>query len=436
MEENLNKLENEILELSKNYFDEVNKNNSFVPYISKVPVAGRVLDNEDQEILIKSSLEMWLTAGRFTEEFEKKLREFTGIRHALFVNSGSSANLLAISALKIFYNLDDGDEVITSAVNFPTTLNPIIQNNLTPVLVDAERGSFNIDPDQIEKKITSKTKGIVLAHTLGNPFNLNKIKEICEEYNLFLMEDMCDAFGSTYDGKMVGQFGDVSTLSFYPAHHITTGEGGAVLTNKPKLKKIIESLRDWGRDCYCPPGQDNTCKKRYDWQLGGLPHGYDHKYIYSHVGYNLKSTDMQAALGVSQLKKLPGFIKSRIQNFNYLYEAFSQFGDFELPVWEDKSQPSWFGFPISVKSSAKFSRNDLVKYYDENNIGTRLLFAGNIILQPAYIDLNMGKPEEFPVANSVVENTFWLGVYPGLTTEHLDFVIKTTREFISNNKVT
>ena len=436
MEENLNKLENEILELSKNYFDEVNKNNSFVPFISKVPVAGRVLDNEDQEILIKSSLEMWLTAGRFTEEFEKKLREFTGIRHALFVNSGSSANLLAISALKIFYNLDDGDEVITSAVNFPTTLNPIIQNNLTPVLVDAERGSFNIDPDQIEKKITSKTKGIVLAHTLGNPFNLNKIKEICEEYNLFLMEDMCDAFGSTYDGKMVGQFGDVSTLSFYPAHHITTGEGGAVLTNKPKLKKIIESLRDWGRDCYCPPGQDNTCKKRYDWQLGGLPHGYDHKYIYSHVGYNLKSTDMQAALGVSQLKKLPGFIKSRIQNFNYLYEAFSQFEDFELPVWEDKSQPSWFGFPISVKSSAKFSRNDLVKYYDENNIGTRLLFAGNIVLQPAYIDLNMGKPEEFPVANSVVENTFWLGVYPGLTTEHLDFVIKITREFISNNKVT
>jgi len=436
MEENLSKLENKILELSKNYFDEVNKNNSFVPFISKVPVAGRVLDNEDQEILIKSSLEMWLTAGRFTEEFEKKLREFTGIRHALFVNSGSSANLLAISALKIFYNLNDGDEVITSAVNFPTTLNPIIQNNLTPVLVDAERGSFNIDADQIEKKITSKTKGIVLAHTLGNPFNLNKIKEICEEYNLFLMEDMCDAFGSTYDGKMVGQFGDVSTLSFYPAHHITTGEGGAVLTNKPKLKKIIESLRDWGRDCYCPPGQDNTCKKRYDWQLGGLPHGYDHKYIYSHVGYNLKSTDMQAALGVSQLKKLPGFIKSRIQNFNYLYEAFSQFEDFELPVWEDKSQPSWFGFPISVKSSAKFSRNDLVKYYDENNIGTRLLFAGNIILQPAYIDLNMGKPEEFPVANSVVENTFWLGVYPGLTTEHLDFVIKITREFISNNKVT
>ena len=436
MDENLNKLENQILELSKEYFDEVNKNNSFVPHISKVPVAGRVLDSEDQEILIKSSLEMWLTAGRFTEEFEKNLREFTGIRHALFVNSGSSANLLAISALKIFYKLNDGDEVITSAVNFPTTLNPIIQNNLTPVLVDAEKGSFNIDANQIKKKINSKTKGIVLAHTLGNPFNLNKIKEICEDHNLFLMEDMCDAFGSTYDGKMVGQFGDVSTLSFYPAHHITTGEGGAVLTNKPKLKKIIESLRDWGRDCYCPPGQDNTCKKRYDWQLGGLPHGYDHKYIYSHVGYNLKSTDMQAALGVSQLKKLPEFIKSRKKNFNYLFEAFSEFDDFELPIWEEQSEPSWFGFPISVKSSAKFSRNDLVKYYDENNIGTRLLFAGNIVLQPAYMELNMGKPEEFPVANSVVENTFWLGVYPGLTTEHLDFVIKITREFISNNKFT
>lgn len=436
MDKNLEKLENKILELSKEYFDEVNKNKSFVPYISKVPVAGRVLDNEDQEILIKSSLEMWLTAGKFTEEFEKNLREFTGIRHALFVNSGSSANLLAISALKIFYNLNDGDEVITSAVNFPTTLNPIIQNNLTPVLVDAEKGSFNIDPAQIEKKITSKTKGIVLAHTLGNPFNLNKIKKICDDHNLFLMEDMCDAFGSTYDGKMVGQFGDVSTLSFYPAHHITTGEGGAVLTNKPKLKKIIESLRDWGRDCYCPPGQDNTCKKRYDWQLGGLPHGYDHKYIYSNVGYNLKSTDMQAALGVSQLKKLPRFIKRRKENFNYLFEAFSQFEDFELPVWENKSQPSWFGFPVSVKSNAKFSRNDLVKYYDENNIGTRLLFAGNIVLQPAYIDLNMGKPEEFPVANSVVENTFWLGVYPGLTTEHLDFVIQVTREFLSKIKVT
>lgn len=433
MDESYKKLEQNIIDLSIEYFEKVNSTKPFVPYISSVPVAGRVLDKEDQEYLIKSSLEMWLTAGQYTEEFEKGLKEFTGIRHALFVNSGSSANLLAISALKIFYELNDGDEVITSAVNFPTTLNPIIQNNLKPVLVDAETGSFNIDPDKIEEKINDKTKGIVLAHTLGNPFNLNKIKEICEKHNLFLMEDMCDAFGSTYDGKLVGQFGDVATLSFYPAHHITTGEGGAVLTNKPKLKKIIESLRDWGRDCYCPPGKDNTCKKRYDWQLGGLPQGYDHKYIYSHVGYNLKSTDMQAALGVSQLKKLPKFIEIRKQNFDYLYEEFSKFDEFELPVWDKKSDPSWFGFPLSVKENLKFNRNELLKHYDKNNIGTRLLFAGNIVLQPAYIDMNLGESEDFPVANSVVNRTFWLGVYPGLTKDHLAFVVKTTKEFIDSN---
>ena len=247
------------------------------------------------------------------------------------------------------------------------------------MLVDAEKGSFNIDPDKIEEKINDKTKGIVLAHTLGNPFNLNKVKEICDKHNLFLMEDMCDAFGSKYDGKLVGQFGDVATLSFYPAHHITTGEGGAVLTNKPKLKKIIESLRDWGRDCYCPPGKDNTCKKRYDWQLGGLPQGYDHKYIYSHVGYNLKSTDMQAALGVSQLKKLPKFIEIRKQNFDYLYEEFSKFEEFELTVWDDKSDPSWFGFPVSVKDNVKFDRNELLKHYDKNNIGTRLFCSQEIL---------------------------------------------------------
>ncbi len=429
MEKNQNHLEEKILNLAEEYFKKNNSPTPFVPHISPVPVAGRVLDAEDQENLIKSSLEMWLTAGQYTDAFEKGLKEFTGIRHALFVNSGSSANLLALSALKIYYELNDGDEVITSAVNFPTTLNPILQNNLKPVLVDAEEGSFNIDPLKIEEKINAKTKGIVLAHTLGNPFNLSKIKEICDKYNLFLMEDMCDAFGSKYNGKLVGQTGDVATLSFYPAHHITTGEGGAVLTNKPKLKKIIESLRDWGRDCYCPPGKDNTCKKRYDWQLGGLPHGYDHKYIYSHIGYNLKSTDMQAALGVSQLKKLPKFIEIRKHNFNFLFKEFSKFDHFELPVWEKNSDPSWFGFPLSVKEDAGFTRNELLKHYDKNNIGTRLLFAGNITLQPAYIDLNLGSFEEFPVANKVVEKTFWLGVYPGLNEEHLEFVVKTTKEF-------
>ena len=288
---------------------------NFVPGISPIPVTGKVIDKSDLLNLVDSSLDAWFTSGRYTEEFEKKLSKFLGIRHCLFVNSGSSANLLAITALKIFNELKDGDEIITSAVGFPTTINPIIQNNLVPVLIDAEINTYNINVDLIEKSITKKTKGIVIAHTLGNPFELEKINELCEKYNLFLMEDNCDSFGSTYDNQYTGTFGDISTLSFYPAHHITTGEGGAVLTNKPKLKKILESLRDWGRDCYCPPGHDNTCKKRYDWQLGGLPHGYDHKYIYSNIGYNLKSSDMQAALGCSQIDKLPEFITKRKENF-------------------------------------------------------------------------------------------------------------------------
>mgnify|MGYP001226313466 FL=1 len=285
----------------------------------------------------------------------------------------------------------------------------------------------------IEKNITEKTKGIVLAHTLGNPFNLEKIMEIKEKYNLFLVEDMCDAFGSKYDGKFIGTFGDVATLSFYPAHHITTGEGGAVLTNLPKLKKIIESLRDWGRDCYCPPGEDNTCKKRFDWQLGGLPHGYDHKYTYSNIGYNLKASDMQAAIGASQIEKLPDFIEIRIKNFEYLNEKFSKFEVFDLPKWESKAQPSWFGFPITINKKANFKRVDLLKFYEERNIGTRLLFAGNILLQPAYMDMNLGIPEDYPVANNVSENTFWLGVYPGLTKEMLDFVVDSTKEFLDEN---
>jgi len=304
MSEDLIKIRNQIMALAEEYFILKEKDKIFIQNISSIPVSGKVLDNKDLINLIQSSLDMWLTAGEFTEKFEKAISAKTGIRHTLFVNSGSSANLLAITALKKFYNLQDGDEVITSAVNFPTTLNPIIQSNLKPVLVDAERDTYNIDVNLIESSITQKTKGIVLAHTLGNPFNLEKVKNLCDKYGLFLMEDMCDAFGSKYDGANVGTFGDVATLSFYPAHHITTGEGGAVLTNKPKLKKIIESLRDWGRDCYCPPGVDNTCKKRFDWQLGGLPHGYDHKYTYSHIGYNLKASDMQAAIGLSQLDKL------------------------------------------------------------------------------------------------------------------------------------
>ena len=290
--EDLDFLKNQIIELSKEYFNKKNlENKEFIPNISPVPVSGKVLDDEDITNLIESSLEAWLTAGQFTDSFEKSIRKYLDVRHCLFVNSGSSANLLAISGLKILNNIQDGSEVITSAVNFPTTLNPILQNNLVPVLVDAELGTYNVNPDLIEEKVNKNTVGIVLAHTLGNPFDLEKIKKIAEKHNLFIMEDSCDGFGGKFNDKFIGTFGDVSTLSFYPAHHITTGEGGAVITNNPKLKKIIESLRDWGRDCYCAPGKDNTCKKRFDWQLGGLPHGYDHKYIYSHIGYNLKSSD-------------------------------------------------------------------------------------------------------------------------------------------------
>ena len=427
----LENIENQIIELTKSYFDlKQSSENSFVPSISAVPVSGKVLDSEDISNMVSSSLEGWLTSGDFTDKFQDSIRNFLGVRHCLFVNSGSSANLLALSGLKKLYSVEDGSEVITSAVNFPTTLNPILQNNLRPVLVDAEMGSYNIDPNQIEEKITSKTVGIVLAHTLGNPFGLDKIKEICEKHNLFLMEDNCDAFGSKYNNQFTGTFGDVATLSFYPAHHITTGEGGAVFTNNTKLKKILESLRDWGRDCYCPPGEDNTCKKRFDWQLGGLPHGYDHKYIYSNIGYNLKASDMQAAIGLSQMDKLAAFINKRVENFNYLYKGFQQFNEFLLPEWDKNSNPSWFGFPLTLKEDVKFKRVELLKFYDERRIGTRLLFGGNITLQPAYQDIELGNPEDFPIANKIVNNTFWLGVYPGLTNEMLDFVINTTKEFL------
>tara|TARA_Y100000816_G_C26097902_1_gene581317 strand:+ start:177 stop:1472 length:1296 start_codon:yes stop_codon:yes gene_type:complete len=427
-----NNLTDEIIKLSNKYFEDFYSKNSFVPNISSIPVSGKVLDKEDLEYLIRSSLDLWLTSGDFTDEFEKKLKSVTGHRHALFVNSGSSANLLALTSLKILNNIEDGSEIITSAVNFPTTLNPILQNNLTPVLVDAEKGTYNINVDLIESQITKKTKGIVLAHTLGNPFDLDKITKLANKYDLFLMEDMCDAFGSTFKGKNVGTFGDVATLSFYPAHHITTGEGGAVLTSNTKLKKIIESLRDWGRDCYCPPGKDNTCKKRFDWQLGNLPPGYDHKYIYSHIGYNLKATDMQAAIGISQLNKLENFISVRRENFSYLYSKFENFNVFDLPVWHKDANPSWFGFPLMLNDNAKFIREDLLKFYQERKIGTRLLFAGNITKQPAYINSSISTNQEFPIADQIMNNAFWLGVYPGLNFEMLDFIVAETKNFLKD----
>ena len=429
--EKLESLRDQILNLTKQYFEEKTQQQpAFVPYISDIPVTGKVLNGDDIMNLVDSSLDAWLTAGRFSDMFEEKIRKYLGVRHCLFVNSGSSANLLAISALKIHYDIKDGGEVITSAVNFPTTMNPIIQNNLKPILVDVESQNYNINPKLIEDQINDQTVGIVLAHALGNPFQVNEIVNIAKKYNLFLMEDSCDAFGSTFNQNFVGTFGDVATLSFYPAHHITTGEGGAVLTNNTKLKKILESLRDWGRDCYCKPGEDNTCKKRFDWQLGGLPHGYDHKYIYSHIGYNLKATDMQAAIGLSQIEKLDNFISKRKENFKYLYEKFSEIDEFELPNWYDLSDPSWFGFPLTIKDNSKINRLELLKHYQNHKIGTRLLFGGNVTLQPAYEKLNLGNPFDYPEANRVANNSFWLGVYPGLTQEMLDFMIDSTKEFI------
>ena len=411
--------------------DEKLKEVNFVPGISPIPVSGKVIDKNDLAYLVDSSLDAWFTSGRYTDEFEKSISKFLGTRHCLFVNSGSSANLLAVTALKEFYNLEDGDEIITSAVGFPTTVNPIIQNNLVPVLIDAEMDTYNIDASLIEESINDRTKGIVIAHTLGNPFELEIIMSLCEEYDLFLMEDNCDSFGSTYDGQLTGTFGDISTLSFYPAHHITTGEGGAVITNKPKLKKILESLRDWGRDCYCPPGEDNTCKKRYEWQLGDLPYGYDHKYIYSNIGYNLKSSDMQAALGFSQITKLPEFINKRKENFNFLYKKFSELDDFVLPKKSEKSDPSWFGFPLTISEKSKINRVDLLKFYEERRIGTRLLFGGNLSLQPAYQNTKFNIPGPLTKSEHIMNNTFWLGVYPGLNEEMLSYVFESTKEFIS-----
>lgn len=428
----LDSLEKKILNLVNEYFEIKNKDSGyFVPGITHIPVSGKVLSVEDYKNMVSASLDAWLTAGNYTEQFEKDLSKFLGCRHTLMVNSGSSANLVIMSAITKFLDLHPGDEIITSGVNFPTTLNPIIQNNLVPVLIDVEIGTYNINTELIEKAINSKTKGIVLAHTLGNPFNVAAILDICEKYDLFLMEDCCDALGAKFDNKVVGNFGLAGSLSFYPAHHITTGEGGAVYTNSPKLKKLMESIRDWGRDCYCPPGVDNTCKKRYDWQLGELPYGYDHKYTYSNIGYNLKSSDLQASIGITQLQKANNFIQRRNKNFEQLYKYFSEFDEFILPNSDDRAEPSWFGFPLTVKKNAKFSRDDLLKFYQERNIGTRLLFAGNIKKQPAYQNSNILVHGELKNSDIVMNSTFWLGVYPGLTEEMMKYMYDSTKEFIS-----
>lgn len=407
----------------------------FIPGQTPVPVSGRTYDADDVRHLVDASLDFWLTTGRYAETFEREFARFMGVRHALLCNSGSSANLLAASALTSpklgERQLKPNDEVITVAAGFPTTVNPIIQNHLVPVFLDIELGTYNIDVRYLEEAITPRTRAIVLAHTLGNPFNLDAVLDVVRRHDLWLIEDNCDALGSTYKSKLTGTFGDLATSSFYPAHHITMGEGGCVLVNRPQLKVLVESFRDWGRDCWCAPGKADTCGKRFDWQLGELPHGYDHKYIYSHIGYNLKLTDMQAAVGVAQLKKLPEFIKTRKRNWQLLYDGLKEFEDsFILPQATEGSDPSWFGFVLTVRPDAPFPRTELLRYLESRKIATRLLFAGNLISQPAY--LGAKHRVVGPLANTdfVMNGAFWVGVFPGITEEMIAYMLETFRAFV------
>lgn len=412
--------------------------NAFEPGSTVIPPSGKVLDGDELKAMVDASLDGWLTAGRFNEMFEKKLANYLGVRYLLTTNSGSSANLLAFSALtsdKLAERaIKPGDEVISVAAGFPTTVNPILQFGAVPVFVDIEMITHNIDATKIEDAISSKTKAIMLAHSLGNPFNIKVVMDICKKYNLWLIEDNCDALGSRYNGKLTGTFGDIGTLSFYPAHHITMGEGGAVFTNNSKLKMIIESFRDWGRDCYCPGGKDNTCGKRFCWQLGDLPEGYDHKYTYSHAGYNLKITDIQAACGLAQLDKLDGFVQTRKDNFKYLHNRLKSCEDFLiLPEATENSDPSWFGFLITIKPEANIRRVDLLEYLDQNKIGTRLLFAGNLTRQPYMKDRNYRISGDLTNTDLVMNDSFWIGVYPGLTKEMLDFTVDKIESYLGVN---
>lgn len=401
----------------------------FEPGLTPIPPSGKLIGSQELKNMVDASLDGWLTAGRFNDLFEKKLAEFIGVKYAITVNSGSSANLVAFSTLtspKLGDRaIKQGDEVIGVAAGFPTTVNPIIQFGAIPVFVDVDGYTHNIDASKIEAAITNKTKAIMLAHSLGNPFNLDVVSALCKKYNLWLVEDCCDALGSTYNGKMVGTFGDIATLSFYPAHHITMGEGGAVFTNSQQLKQIAESFRDWGRDCFCPPGKDNTCGKRFCWKLGDLPDGYDHKYTYSHLGYNLKISDMQAACALAQLEKAPEFIRARKENFDYLKNRLNSCEEFlQLPEETKGSSPSWFGFPITLKEGAPVSRLELTTYLDQNMIGTRLLFAGNLIRQPYMANAKYRVSGNLANTDNLMNNTFWIGVQPALTQEMLEFVVQ------------
>lgn len=445
MDENLR---NKVKEAAKEYFGTVSIQNRQKEYI---PVSGKFLDWNDLSYMIDATLDMWLTSGRFNKEFEEKFAKYLNVKYALSTNSGSSANLLALSALtspKLKEKaLKKGDEVITVAAGFPTTINPIFQNGLIPVFVDVEIGSYNISIEKIEEAISKKTKAIFIAHTLGYPFDLDNVLNLAKKYNLWVIEDSCDALGAEYKGQKTGSFGDIGTFSFYPAHHITMGEGGAVVTNNPELHKILLSFRDWGRDCICPPGVDNVCKKRFSRQFGNLPFGYDHKYTYSNIGYNLKITDWQAALGVSQLDKIEDFIEKRTKNAEFLHSRLQKLNEFLiLPEIEDNVKPSWFGFLISVKKNAPFTKNELVQYLENNGIGTRQLFAGNILRQPMItendVDFRIGNSK---IINSkelndkyynllsntefIMNSTFWTGVYPMLNEEDMIKISDTIAEF-------
>ncbi|MDR3639333.1 MAG: lipopolysaccharide biosynthesis protein RfbH [Isosphaeraceae bacterium] len=435
MSESADQLRLRILESVRAYHEAAFQSRAFVPGETPVACAGRVFDAEELVRLVDSSLDFWLTTGRYAEQFEREFAALFGVRHALLVNSGSSANLLALSCLTSpklgDRRLRPGDEVITVAAGFPTTVNPIIQNNLVPVFVDVDLPTYNIDVTQLDDARSDRTRAIMIAHTLGNPFDLDAVQSFARAHDLWLIEDCCDAVGSTYRGRPVGSFGDLATVSFYPAHHITMGEGGCVLTDRPRLKTLVESFRDWGRDCWCAPGSDNTCGKRFDWQLGELPHGYDHKYIYSHIGYNLKLTDMQAAVGVAQLAKLAGFVEARRRNFARLAAGLAGLEEFlVLPAATPGSEPSWFGFPLAVRPESPFERNDLVAHLNRRKIATRQIFGGNLVRQPAYQGVAYRSVGDLANSDFVMNHAFWIGIYPGLNDAMIDFMIESIQGFV------
>ena len=428
------KIKEDILNLVKKYYDVKFAKKPFVSGESLVRYAGRVFDENELINLVDSSLDFWLTAGRYADEFESRFANLFDVSDAILVNSGSSANLIAVSTLTSpklgDRRLRPGDEVITVASGFPTTVAPLVHNQLVPTFVDVSLETFNAIPDQIEEAVSSKTRAIFMAHTLGNPFDLDKVLEIAKKHNLWVIEDNCDAVGSTYDGKMTGSFGDLATVSFYPAHQMTMGEGGCVLTNNEELAMIARSFRDWGRDCYCGPGENNTCGKRFTQQFGDLPRGYDHKYVYTHIGYNLKVTDMQAAIGVAQLDKLPTFIEKRKDNFSKLLSGLKQFEEkISLPVATPKSDPCWFGFPISVRKGSKINRNELSGFLEGKNIETRTLFGGNLIKQPAFKDIEYRQVSNLENTDFVMDHTFFIGVYPGIDDRQVDYILNSFEQF-------